>query len=92
VTTLEQLEATRPRWHWRNALAKPHTILVEPAFKPELGDVFLAVGERAAPGRCGPHHGIWLDERRAEELIAAIRGALAWARDWERAWAEAEAS
>lgn len=56
-------------WTWRNDLRIASSIHVEPAFKPELGDVFIRIDQD------GRHEGIWLPRDVMEDFIAAMRTA-----------------
>ncbi len=63
-------EFTHPHgWTWRNDMRVPSSIHVEPAFKEELGDVFIRVDQ------AGSHRGIWLTREVMEEFITAMRAA-----------------
>jgi hypothetical protein len=57
-------------WTWRNDMRVPSSIHVEPAFKRELGDVFIRIDDTD-----GEHKGIWLPRDVMEEFIAAMRKA-----------------
>lgn len=54
-------------WTWRNDMPLPSSIYVEPAFKRELGDVFIRI-DRAD----GTHAGIWLTWEVMQEFIMAL--------------------
>ncbi len=56
-------------WTWRNDMRVPSSLHVEPAFKPELGDVFIRIDQD------GKHEGIWLPRDVMEEFITAMRAA-----------------
>lgn len=56
-------------WTWRNDLNEPSQLHVEPAFKPELGAVFIRIDQ------AGRHLGVWLTAEEMEEFIAAMRTA-----------------
>lgn len=63
-------EFTHPHgWTWANNLRNPSSIHVEPAFKPELGAVFIRIDQD------GRHEGIWLSREVMEEFITAMRAA-----------------
>lgn len=74
---------TRPTWTWTNDLRKPNTIHVAPAFKSELGVVFIGIGDAspdiAEGGWSGEHHGIWLTREQADRLVRAVQENASWA-------------
>jgi hypothetical protein len=85
----EMSTTTRPVWTYTNDdLAVPNMIHVAPSFKPELGLVFVGIGEGAAMSDTGcwpgAHHGIWL--RR--EQVDGLRAALAAVADYSEAYDE----
>lgn len=71
TTTRQALpDFTHPHgWTWRNNLRNPSSIHVEPAFKDELGAVFVRIDQD------GRHEGIWLPRAVMEEFITAMRAA-----------------
>lgn len=78
---VQPVEAERPTWDWTNNLTRPSTIRVEPSFRPELGAVFVGIGEWSGSdhaGWSGPHHGIWLDREQAARLVRAVQDSAAW--------------
>jgi hypothetical protein len=58
-------------WTWRNDLPSPSSIHVEPAFKSELGVVFVRIDQD------GKHLGIWLPLTVLGEFMHALRSAAA---------------
>jgi hypothetical protein len=75
--TTAPAEFTHPHgWTWQDNARVPATLHVEPAFKSELGDVFVRID------RDGDHRGIWLTREVMEEFITAMRAA-ADAPEWD---------
>lgn len=69
-----------PTWTWTNDMPRPSTIRVEPAFKSELGDVFIGIGgwdpktglwASESPEQRS-HHGIWLPADQVTQLRQAL--------------------
>jgi hypothetical protein len=75
--------SARPTWTWTNDMRKPSTIHVAPAFKDELGVVFIGIGDAspnlAEEGWSGEHRGIWLTRELADRLVQAVQENAAWA-------------
>jgi hypothetical protein len=69
---------TRPEWDWTNDLKVKTTLHLEPAFKEELGVVFLQLK------RDGKDMGIWLDRERVDSLRAGLDAVAEHAED--RSW------
>jgi hypothetical protein len=69
-----------PTWAWTDGRPHPSTIRVEPAFKAELGDVFVGVGKWDAQAEAWApdspeqrsHHGIWLSAEQVTQLRQAL--------------------
>jgi hypothetical protein len=59
-------------WTWRNDLPNPSQIHVEPAFKRELGVVFVRIDQNSA--RAG-HRGIWLPREVMNDFVVAMYAA-----------------
>jgi hypothetical protein len=91
TTARQATDENRPTWTWTNDLSRPSSIHVEPAFKPELGLVFVGIGERdpeegtwkADTSEARSNHGIWLDRPTLLTFIRAMKDAATWAENYD---------
>jgi len=68
IVPLRQIEHPHG-WSWRNDLSNPSQIFTQPAFRPELGAVFVGIEQN------GKSIGIWLPRDAMEWFIAGMRRA-----------------